>query len=123
MGSAAASSRGERTMRMPLPPPPAERLEQHRVADTLRLGQRVGLIVDEPRARDRGQAVRRQQAADLLLGQANRSSTAAGGPMKVRPWARTASAKASSSERKPYPGWTASQPVIRAAEIRAGADR
>ncbi len=33
--------------------------------------------------------------------EANRSSTSAGGPMKVRPWARVISANVSSSERKP----------------------
>ena len=43
--------------------------------------------------------------------------------MKVSSWARTTSAKPSSSDRKPYPGWIASHPVTIAAEITAGADR
>ena len=43
--------------------------------------------------------------------------------MNVRPWAATTSAKPSSSDRKPYPGWMASQPVTSAAEITAGAER
>ena len=54
---------------------------------------------------------------------ANRSSTFAGGPMNVSPCAATTSAKPSSSDRKPYPGWIASQPLTSAAEMTAGADK
>ena len=55
--------------------------------------------------------------------EANRSRTWGDGPMNVRPWARTTSAKPSSSDRKPYPGWIASQPVTSAALMTAGARR
>ena len=37
-----------------------------------------------------------------------------GGPMNLMPAASQAAAKAAFSERKPYPGWMASQPVARA---------
>ncbi len=43
--------------------------------------------------------------------------------MKVRPWSRTASAKPESSERNPYPGWIASQPVTSAALMTDAAER
>jgi hypothetical protein len=42
------------------------------------------------------------------------------GPMKVRPSFSTTSAKAGFSDKKPYPGWMASAPVISAAESSAG---
>jgi len=41
----------------------------------------------------------------------------ADGPMKARPHSPTISAKWAFSARKPYPGWIASAPVIRAADI------
>ena len=65
---ACCSSRGERTMRMPLPPPPADGLMQHRVADALGLGQRVGVVAQHARARDRRQSVLGQQRARAGLG-------------------------------------------------------
>ena len=37
-----------------------------------------------------------------------------------RSWAPHASANVASSDRNPYPGWTASQPVIIAALMTAG---
>ena len=49
-----------------------------------------------------------------------RAMTSGRGPMKVRSCAWQASANVASSERKPYPGWTASQPVIIAALMTAG---
>ena len=38
-----------------------------------------------------------------------------GGPTKVSPASAHAAAKRQSSDRNPYPGWTASAPVARAA--------
>ena len=44
------------------------RLDEHRVADALRLLERLGLVEQQAGARDRGQAVRGEQPAGLLLG-------------------------------------------------------
>jgi hypothetical protein len=41
----------------------------------------------------------------------------ADGPMNARPHSPTISAKWAFSAKKPYPGWIASAPVIRAADI------
>jgi len=42
------------------------------------------------------------------------------GPMKTNPLRSTRSAKSAFSERKPYPGWTASASVTSAALMTAG---
>ena len=77
-------------------------LDEDRVADPLGLAQRVHLVAQHPvRARDRRQAVGRRAAGASPALLANRSRTAADGPMNVRPWAATTSAKPSSSDRKP----------------------
>ncbi len=39
------------------------------------------------------------------------SMASGGGPTNVTPWAVTARAKSAFSEKKPYPGWTASAPL------------
>jgi hypothetical protein len=44
--------------------------------------------------------------------------TFAGGPIQVRPAPVTASANSARSARKPYPGWIASAPALRAAFTR-----
>jgi hypothetical protein len=67
IGSTAASSRGERTMRMPLAPAARRRLDEDRVADALRLLEGLGLVEQQAGAGDRRQAVRREQPAGLLL--------------------------------------------------------
>jgi hypothetical protein len=47
----------------------------------------------------------------------------AGGPTQVSPASATARAKAAFSDRKPYPGWTASAPDLRAASMIFSVDR
>ena len=51
------------------------------------------------------------------------SITSAGGPMKTRSLSVQARTKAGFSERKPKPGWTASQPVVSAAATTLGIRR
>jgi hypothetical protein len=48
------------------------------------------------------------------------SITSGFGPMKVIPSSAQISAKYGSSERKPYPGWIASAPVLSAAPMMLG---
>ncbi len=48
---------------------------------------------------------------------------AGGGPTHASPASSTARAKASRSERNPYPGWTASAPVEIAASTTASMRR
>ncbi len=52
-----------------------------------------------------------------------RSITAAGGPTNTSPASRHAVANAAFSDRNPYPGWTASAEVSRAAFRMASMDR
>ncbi len=46
-----------------------------------------------------------------------RAMTSAGGPMKTRSLSSHIRTNSSFSARKPYPGWTASQPVVIAAAM------
>ena len=100
MGSTAASSRGERTIRMPLPPPPADGLSStgYPMRSASSSACASSPMSPEPGIVGRPWAPSRRRVSSF---EANRSRTSAGGPMNVRSWARTASANASSSLRKP----------------------
>ena len=66
-------------------------------------------------------ALRMASLADTLS--PIRRIVAARGPMKTKPELSTRSAKSAFSERKPYPGWMASESVTSAAEMIAGTFR
>ena len=77
-------------------------LDEQRVADALGLLERMRVVAQhalaEPGTMGRPCAA---SSSRVPAFEANRSSTSAEGPMKVRSWARVISAKPSSSERKP----------------------
>ena len=52
-----------------------------------------------------------------------RAITSASGPTKTRSFSSHARTKAGFSDRNPYPGWTASQPVVSAAPMIDGIRR
>jgi hypothetical protein len=53
----------------------------------------------------------------------NSDSASAGGPTNIRPASSQRRANVAFSDRKPYPGWTQSQPVPTATAISASMSR
>ena len=100
--SAAAKSSARSTTRMPLPPPPADGLDQHRDSRSQR--PRAQAAPGPGRRRDsRASAARRPfpSAPWRRVFEPMARIAPAGGPMNIRPAAAQASAKSAFSDRKP----------------------
>ena len=104
---ASASVPGSWTIRIPRPPPPEEALTSTGYSYTRSGSVQVGSIGTPESA-----------SSDLAsIFEPITAITFAGGPTQVSPASVTAAAKSAFSERKPYPGWIASAPVLRAAAM------
>ncbi len=108
---------------MPLPPPPAEGFSS--TGMPISAAAATSSASDRPLPEEPGTT---GTPAALTVSFARilspiREIALAGGPMKASPASAQAWAKAAFSARKPYPGWTASAPVRRAASSSRSTDR
>ena len=123
LASALASSKAlsisssEFALRMPLPPPPAEALIKigNPIFSAMLFAVSISVTApSEPGTVGTLAFIISSRAADLFP---ICSMTLDDGPMNLIPFSSQSAANAGFSDRKPKPGWTASQPVPSAASI------
>ncbi len=103
------SSGSSRTIRIPRPPPPAAAFSSR--------GRSAAVAAAGSTGASRGTSAAAISSLALVL-EAISSMALTGGPTQTSPASCTARAKPAFSERKPYPGCTASAPAASAAATR-----
>ena len=113
------TSSSERTMRMPRPPPPPEALRIAGKPMRRASSRACSASRSTPEPGRSGRPNLCAMPRELTLSPHERIDSGLG-PMKASLHLRQISANLAFSERKPYPGWIASAPVISAAAMIDG---
>src|SRR3954470_24590387 len=116
--NAAGSSSGVSTTRIPFPPPPPAAFKRTGYPISAAAPSAPSTATDSVPGTSGTPAAASSRFASTLSPM--RAITSASGPMKTSSLSSQACTKSGFSDRKPYPGWTASQPVVSAAASTGG---